>query len=576
MKIQLLLLCLSCVGSFSIAQNHAYQVKLDEHRIGSFHQSIEFDQNTHTFSSLNLQIKTVQGAIKFSQEVHFVESDSGELNSVRWFNVLADTLRYQILIKEDSIIRINGISRSAAQISHPPMIGPEKIRRMSSQILDTVGSAFEYWTFVAEFNKPMQVRRELVAFTIKDAQKLRLVRESLDSTNSTIGFYDSEFNLIFKELNSAFGKISLSKVQRPKNSQFFESNHFNKNNLKSNIRFSDPLQINSVKVKIHVIDNQNPLSLDQENQEIILLDSGYQTVNVTDVSPSISLPESLYLTPQEHFWTQAKAVALADSLLQGTQSQELALSILIGYCKTKDKYAALALNQLTIAAGIPSRLVYGYAYDQWFWHPRYWVEIAKKRKWTTVDMSSIIQSNSALKIALYKYRPGRALNHIYLADLPKLTAIQVESFGLMGQTHSVSNQVLPYYLEKPVYENEGLGIRFNIPDGFELVQDGTKKPTIHFLSLKNIHDEKIIFSQILVESVDKAEIEAKKRIAKHVNDSDTELVYEKKLNLWHGYSGHFGAIAILQGSSLIFISIDHQNPDFIINALTRKNIHLKY
>lgn len=566
MKIRLLFFFLSCVQYFSIAQSHTYQVKLDGHRIGSFNQSVESDQNIHTFSQLNIQIKTFQDTIQYNQHIHFVESDAGLLNSIEWFNVLADTISYQVLINGDSVIRIGEDGKQVIQTSQAPLIGPEKIKKMCRERLDSIGSSIKYSTFAVALNQSVEIQRELIGHTFENAQKQNIVKESIDSTHFTIGIYDQEFNLISTDLSSHFGNITLSRVQKAKSSQFFEPDYFDKNLLRSNIRFVNPQQISAIKVSVHGTNSYNQLSGEQK----------VNVLNNTNDPIPLPMPENFNFSRQEHLWKHAKANAIVDSLLRGNLDQEQTLVTLIDYSRTMGKYASLALCQLSLAAGIPARLVYGYSYDRWFWHPRYWVEVAQNGRWTTIDMTSEIPSNPALKIALRRNPSSATPNQAYFVAVPKLDSIRVESFEIAGRKYSVSNQVLPYYFEKPVYENEGLGIRFNVPDGFEIIDDGTKKPSDTFLVLQTDDDELITCSQILTQTNESVKIEAKNRITQHTKDPSTALTFEKKLNLWHGSSGRFGAIAILQGSSLIFMAIDHEDPEFIVNTLLKKNLHLKY
>ncbi|SMD36790.1 hypothetical protein SAMN04488029_3071 [Reichenbachiella faecimaris] len=563
---KIILLCLLFLSNFIKAQSLEYQIEIDNHRAGSFKQSTEVDLDTHTFTSLQFQLLTLSDTLQYKSDVHFVESEAGFLKSISWTHIFQDTLSREVRFDNGTTTPLN-LSDSMV------VYGPEKIRTLSLRRLDTLGAQICYQTFSPELNQVVEVKRELIDFSVEKAQKLKLVKESIGS-QFTLSKYDKNFYLVQTSYPSPFGAIKLTRTTQVRPSQFFEPDGFDQGRLLSNIRFPDPNQISLVKLKIAGLDSLARSGLTHGNQKINSQDSSSVILINSNEKQSWIQSDTLASSMPEILWQNSNTQTILDSLIQDSLNQTEKLKALKSYARAQS-YPHLTYYQLVLALQIPARLVYGYTYNQWFWSPKLWVEVALDGVWVTQDLTSEIETNSALKIALYKSGIGAVLNSSYLKYMSQITHIQVQSFTLNGKKHAASSQALPYYFENPVYENEGLGIRFNVPDGFSISDDGTKFPSPVFLLLKNSYGEQIKFFQHTSDQ-NMTESRAKRLITEHLNDSEIEINKGKKLNLWYGFKDQKGIVMVPQGKSAITITIQHEDPEFTIFVLTRKNLHLKY
>lgn len=532
-----------------------YQVEVNNHRAGSFKNSVEIDRDIHNFSTLDFQILTLTDTLQFFSNSHFVESDSGFLKFVEWTQIFQDTVNNERYFKDT------------------PVFGPEKTRVLCIAKLDTIGATICFPAFSTELNQIIEVKRELLGYSIEKAEKLHIVKETIGA-KSTIHKFDRDFRLVETSSPSPFGEIKLTRVNQIHPSQFFDSEYFQKNGFLSNIRFPDPNQISSVKLRLEGLDSLAASSLIQHNQKITSQHSSSLTMIVSNEKESFIPLDSTKFPIPEILWSKEKTMSLLDSL----SLDSLTLSEKFETLKSlalQQPYPMLSFYQLILGLKIPARLVYGYTYNQWFWTTGTWTEIAIDGKWETHDLLSEITS-TALKVATYRSKIGESPSHSYLSASGQLSNIIAESFTLNGKKQAVSSQALPYYFENPVYENEGLGIRFQMLDGFQIKNDGTESPSSEFLSLENSYQEKISFYQILTINKKQTEERCKKEITNYIGDPGLELQKDKKLDFWYGFKGQKGAIAIPQGQSFIFITIDHEDPEFTILVLTRKNLHLKY
>ncbi|UXX77955.1 transglutaminase domain-containing protein [Reichenbachiella carrageenanivorans] len=575
MKIPALILSFFCVFHLSIGQTLQYQIEIDHHRTGAFRQSTEHSGYTHTFSSLDLEILTLDDTLSYHTQTHFVESDAGLLSSISWTQFFRDTLRFDVTFLHDSLSFVSPDGLLTQQATWPNLIGPDKIKCMSTVLLDSIGASFCYHTYSTELNQPIKVTRELIDFSIEKAQKYWLVKETINDTKTTLQKYDKQFRLIEARSPSPFGEIKMTLVSNPSFAQFFNTTTFTPHQLRSNVRLPDPKRIQKIRVDVQGLDSINYSSAFYPNQSISKADSSWYRISIRQTSQPVLDVDTAYLTSTAFLWSHGQAKALVDSLTVDSLSRSQNLKRLVHYARTND-YPHLALIALTQALGIPARLVYGYAYAQWFWTAKTWVELVIDDNWKSYDLTSDTPLNPALQIVLYRSQPGQNIHQAYLESMPKLKDIQVQNFLLGDKKYAVSHQILPFYYENPVYENEGLGLRFNIPDGFSITADGTDRPSPVFLALTNEYDEKITFSQELATSKSQCEAEAKAKISTYLEAPEVPLNYDKKLKRWYGFSKQRGAMAILQGSSFIFVRIMHQDPDFMMLILTRKNLHIKY
>lgn len=574
MKKSLFILFLLTISNLLLAQEHLYQVELNGQRVGSFKQTQEFNQSIHTFSSLDFKLLTLDNTLEFKSTSHVVESDSGLLQSVSWTQVFKDTLSYQINLKSDSISLLNFSDSSVLHVLKTDLVfGPEYIRKSSIKRLDTLGARFSYKTFSIELNQIIEVTRELISFSIENAQKLRIVKEIIGD-KSTINKFNKDFTLIESKSTTPFGDIKLVKTLKTSPSQFFEADFLEKGHILSNVRFPDPLNINAVNVKIEGFDSLSSSAFIQHNQNITFQDSSSFILLIDNEKEPYHSSKTIWPVRSNFFWSTSKSKMILDSL--GVDSldpkeQIERIKLLASNCD----YPYLAFYELSSAANFPSRIVYGYVYNQWFWSPKTWVEIAIDGFWNAIDLNNNTNNNIALKIAVFKSHSGQLLNHSYLSHIPTVKSLQIQSYTLGNKKHSVSSQILPYYFEYPVYENEGLGIRMNIPEGFNIIKDGIKKPSQCFLMLQNEYKEKIEFSQFILQQ-ELTESDAIALITKQLKNPNASISTGKKLKLWYGFEGQQGVIIIPQGKSILKISIQHEDPEFTIFGLTRKNLHLKY
>ncbi|MEP3389597.1 MAG: hypothetical protein ABJO02_15510 [Reichenbachiella sp.] len=545
------------ISHLTFAQNLLYQVEINDHRAGSLRQSVEADQNTHTFSSLDFQILSLNDTLQYFSEVHFVESDSGYLKSVEWTQVFKDTLNFTLTFSKDTLA-----------------YGPEKIRKLSIKRLDTIGASICYPTYSPELNQTIEVSRELVRFSIEKAQKLRVVKETI-GTKSTINKFDNQFYLVESKSPSPFGEIRLIRTNKTAPPQFFEHNYFKQGMILSNIRFPDPNSINTIKLKIEGVDSLSSATFKHYNQKITLRDSN-SLILIVEQKKEPYLDSNTTNRPlSQLLWSGAKARVILDSLGIDTLQIHNKIERIKSFSKIQS-HPNLALLELSSEANIPARMVCGYVYNQWFWSERHWAEMATDGYWEIADLSTGAPPNPVLRIAIHKSKPGGPFNDFVLKRIPKITSLQVQSFTLRGKKHAVSSQVLPYYFENPVYENEGLGIRMNIPDGFAITNDGTLSPSDLFLSLENDYKEKINCFQLSTSGQPLTPDLVKEKIQEFVGAKDINISQGKKFKFWYGHKGKRGAIVIPQGGSYILITIEHEDPEFMILVLSRKNLTLKY
>ncbi|WP_420581784.1 transglutaminase domain-containing protein [Reichenbachiella sp.] len=568
-------LFLLAISQITCAQEFSYQVDVNNHRAGSYRVSTEVDQNIHTFTSLDFNLLTLYDSLNFHSTAHFIESDSGHLESVFCTTILKDTLSFKVKFDSDTI-HFTNLSDSSIfyTVNNSMIFGPDKIRKLSKIRLDTIGSSLCYQTFSTELNQVIEVTRELIDFSIEKANKLRIVKETVGS-KSTLRKFDSEFNLVETKSQSALGEIRLIRTNKVGPSQFLESDLFKKNHLLSNIRFPDPININSTKIKVEGLDSLSSLPFKQHNQNITFQDSNAFVLILDNIRESSHQSEIKSHSKAQLFFSTARANEILDSLEINT----LTLNEKINQIKEFSKlhyHPNLVLFELLSSTDIPVRIVYGYYYDRWFWMPNTWVEVAINDYWELQDLTCSYSPNAALRIALFKSQPGSPLSHSYLDQSPTIENLHVQSFSLKDKKYSVSSQVFPYYFENPVYENEGLGIRMNIPDGFYISNDGTASPADLFLSLENDYNEKIDLYQVLISDEAVMSEIAKEKIFQFVKDKTININKDKKLPLWYGFKGKRGAIVIPQGESYIFITIEHEDPEFMIFILTRKNLMLKF
>lgn len=549
----------------SFAQVTQFGVQVDGNRVGSFGLNTEYNgEQTTTFSNLGIQLLTLEDTIDFQQKVIYQESCRHGLQSINSTVVFEDTLYHHYVLQYDSIPR--SIGKDTIYIADTSFIyGPEAIRLLSLRTLDSIGASVCYKTFVPELGQVAQIKRTIIGQRIDRAEKVWMIKESINDQPISIGKYNGTFHLLELSANSNFGKIEIRPYRRIDSiDQFIPIEFFNKS-LESNSYLPDPLNINALELSLIASDTTIDYTL---------------TDNSFTPTPKDSILRIDYLE-------QIKWIGFQDSdsvkqLLRSIRFQRDAyiskmnkLHKLASEASSNHKFNNLKLLQYCRSVGIPSRLVSGYRYEYGYWESAIWVEAGIDEEWVPFDASGNISINRALRIpvsysmvknSLFKF----SVDPFRITDSTKIV---VKEYLLGGRSTKLKKPNYPsYQFKNDRYINHALKFSFEIPEGFSRNDSSISTESNEVISFKNESGEIISIEQYVSKNAHKTLV---KQITAYTGISESsnylkskfdKAVYEQKENRF--------AAGYLMGDSFLLIKIESKNVSKLRTFLFKKNFKI--
>jgi transglutaminase-like putative cysteine protease len=160
---------------------------------------------------------------------------------------------------------------------------------------------------------------------------------------------------------------------------------------------------------------------------------------------------------------------------------------------------AVALAALTRAAGIPSRVVMGYAYVSGIWGGHAWVEVHAGGQWVPLDAALASPGPAdAARIGCVRTSLAEGPGPL-LASLGRLfgnVQVAVVEYEVAGVATEVPESARPFAVEGDVYRNDWLGLGVRKPAGWRFAKMDAVYPDSTVVSLRGPGGERVDVHQV--------------------------------------------------------------------------------
>jgi hypothetical protein len=461
-----------------------------------------------------------------------IESPSGELrtidseisSSLQSTNVHAKITAKAVEI--DSTVGGKQYHRSIP--TEEKLLGPEGARRLGVEKLRNVGDRFEYTTFIPELDSVTSMTRTLIAREEMEVNGSKVPCLKIEETRSNYPgkrteWVDRDGRLLRQSERGGLGLTETIRTDRitalsAAAGKELSDKLFDQTLARSNIRFPSPRSLQRVVLHLHLLDSSSGWpQLASESQRIIKQDKSDLTLEVRTiksteserrpVAPTVELRE--YLEPNAIIQSDDSEVQrLAHEIVQSETDSLLAARRLEHWVNENMKFdtgIALAsasecvrnrrgtciafsvlLSSLCRAAGIPARVVIGYAYVSGIWGGHAWTEVRIGKQWIALDAA--IYSPAGVDAARFgtihsSLAKGIGLEQGALLQLMNNVSVQTLEYDLNGKTVSVPENAAPYQFKGDTYRNVWLGFELSKPGDYRFTELNEVYPKTVVLSV---------------------------------------------------------------------------------------------
>ncbi|MCV9387089.1 hypothetical protein [Reichenbachiella ulvae] len=538
-----LLLLTSLISSLSYGQISRYSIDINHVNAGSLEEKTEyFSDSIVTTSQIQLEFITLQDSNTYSVKTQFVEDSDGQLIYVDREMKLQDG--------NPSYQRFFNPQYSLDNPIEMQTLGPQGIRRVSSDSLQETGDSLQFWSYSTEHNQIKRLNRVLLDQKILNAKKLWVVKDSISGLGPIISLMDRNFELLSAAQESAMGYLEIREVQARDSLISLIDLKSQQKTIASNLLLPDPKNINAVELKTTYENG--------ESQTVTLTDNMFHPLP-RDSSALAELTAS-------NLWVNSDDLdlfSIADSLTMDLILQlEMAVE-LTKYCREQDlNNPAFQLLKLARNIDLPSQLVYGYYYQHGKWISGYWTEIGIGDEWQIFHPIQYSPINSSLYLPIAK--SGLKNGVLEFFAQPELKKIEVINYLRNGKPVKSTKAKGDYFIR-------GLGLSFNIPKNFVNQTDSTQLGS-NFLLLsdgQNHIQMDYITPPFLNEALMINYLQA-------LSGSSTVSLNSYLPNISYEATNESSTfLAIPQGDSFLLIECSGPDAGELMLMLSKKNLELK-
>jgi len=553
------------------AQSNRFFVFIDDYLVGNYSTSEENGAQIDTFFSLRFSLVQFGDSVSFSSETRYTEDTLGKLASVSYRSVFqGDSIDWIASFSDDSVT-IMSLTDTAYRRVPPIIFGPSKIRNLCKTNLDSIGRSVCYLTYIPELKKVMEVERTVMSASIERAQKLWVVEEKISGLFATTSKFNSDFDLVEKTDNSPFGRIKIIQSQKSNRPLSMLARDFYASfPILSNIRFPDPLNIAKTKLRI---------TIDGNTERLVTLSA--ESKNIT-----LSEKETFkYLESNRWIHWDSLIQEMADSITLLSQTDLELFGALSQYITDKRKKPLSAIRHPAIefaavarACNIPTKIAFGYVYQNGFWLPRFINEVWIEDQWRLYDPGQNVPINPAIFIKPIAQKTDQSFDE-YLLQINQVLgkiSIRCQEYQYKNRNYSIDQSDLNQArFDGKKYHNKGLGLKFELLEAFSLSQLPTMSNST-FATFTHPSGTKIVFEQVVIGRITQLRQSINRTIFDRTEIPEGNIRESPKTGFFLGESASNGAIAIPQGSSFVLITITADEPRKLINYLLKKNLKIDY
>lgn len=494
------------------AVDRTWELKLADQPSGSFTESTlaETDGNVTTKERMVMEINRLGSKVSITNETETVENRGGEMQSVVATVSSSQAATRLRVTRSDGALQIVTEAGEKSYEKKVPftgaIVGPKGIERLSRENLKKEGATISYRMFSPELGTVATMERKVVGMMDDKGRKLLKCEETIEGfPGKQLVTIDENGRWVTRQQTLPFGELVIEPSTRTSTAQTpvapasttLPKESYDRTMARSNILLPDPRSISAVTLRMrHLkpelgwphLEGIGQRVLDKSNATVVLEMRRREKAS----GPSDNKPDESCLRPNALIQSDdAEVIRIAREVtanvqgdfekarrLQDWVSQNLQFDLGIALAPASEvvrnrrgtcvAYAVL-LAALERAAGLPSRVVMGFAYANGIWGGHAWTEAYLDQRWIALD--SALFSPGPADAARLRFGASAGDDQLIKilaagAQLYGNVECAVTSFEWNGRVVKVPEKAVRYEIAGQRYSNPWLGFSFEAPQGF--------------------------------------------------------------------------------------------------------------
>lgn len=514
-----------------------WDLKLADQPSGSFTESslVGADGNVTTKERMAMEINRLGSKVSITNETETVENRAGEMQSLvatmsssQASTVLRVTRSGEAL---QIVTEAGGKSYEKKIPFTGSIVGPKGIERLSREKLKKEGAAISYRMFSPELGSVAVMERKVIGTTDEKGRKLLKCEETVEGfPGKQFVTIDENGRWVTRQQTFPFGELVIEPSRRSTTAEVspapapttLPKESYDRTMARSNILLPDPRSISAVTLRVrHLKPELGWPDLEGTGQRVLEKSSSTMVLEVRrrekgsgqpDEKPDESClrPNALVQSDDAEVIRIAREVTAnvqgdfeKARRLQNWVSQNLEFDLGVALASASEvvrnrrgtcvAYAVL-LAALERAAGLPSRVVMGFAYANGIWGGHAWTEAYLDGRWIALDAA--LFSPGPADAARLRFGASAGDDHLIKilaagAQLYGNVECQVTAFELNGRAINVPEKAARYEITGQRYSNPWLAFSLEAPEGFRFTTTDAVFPDRTILALEGPEARKI-------------------------------------------------------------------------------------
>ena len=590
--------------------DRTWDLKLADQPSGSFTESslAGTDGKVTTKERMVMEINRLGSKVSITNETETIENRAGEMQSlVATISSSQAATRLRVTRSDEALQIVTEAGEKSYEKKVPftgTIVGPKGIERLSRENLKKEGATISYRMFSPELGNVATIERKVVGTIDDKGRKLLKCEETIEGfPGKQFVTIDENGRWVTRQQTFPFGELVIepsgraatTQASAPPASKTLPKESYDRTMARSNILLPDPRGISALTLRVrHLKPELGWPDLEATGQRVLEKSSSMVVLEMrrrenasgqSDAQPDENClrPNALIQSDDAEVMRIAREVTAnvqgdfeKARRLQNWVSQNLQFDLGIAVAPASEvvrnrrgtcvAYAVL-LAALERAAGLPSRVVMGFAYANGIWGGHAWTEAYVDNRWIALD--SALFSPGPADAARLRFGASAGDDHLIKilaagAQLYGNVECQVTAFELNGRTIKVPEKATRYTIAGQRYSNPWLGFSLEAPEGFRFTTMDAVFPDRTLLALEGPQARKITVTMTNLGADADAAV---KGAVSSLGDVKSRA---HKVGLLHGEMASSPKAARLvwrQGNSLWVLTAEGDSPDKLLEQI---------
>lgn len=540
LALALLAMAVLAVAAEAPSVDRTWDLKLADQPSGSFTESslVGANGNVTTKERMAMEINRLGSKVSITNETETVENRAGEMQSVIATLSSSQAATRLRVTRSDGALQIETEAGGKTYEKKVPVtgtiVGPKGIEKLSRENLKKEGAMISYRMFSPEFGSVATMERKVVG-TIEDkGRNLLKCEETIEGfPGKQFVTIDENGRWITRQQTFPFGELVIEPSTHGHTAQApaapasttLPKESYDRTMARSNIPLPDPRGISALTLRIrHLKPDLGWPDLEGPGQRIMEKSSSTMLLQLRRQEPesgkSDDKPDESCLRPNALIQSDdPEIIRIAREVTANVErdfekarrlhnwvNQNVKFDLGIALAPASEvvrnrrgtcvAYAVL-LAALERAAGLPSRVIMGFAYANGIWGGHAWTEVYLDQRWIALD--SALFSPGPADAARLRFGASSGDDQLIKilaagAQLYGNVECLVTAFELNGRVVKVPEKTARYEIAGQRYSNPWLGFSVEAPEGFRFTKTDAVFPDRTILAVEGPQARKITVS----------------------------------------------------------------------------------